>query len=126
PADAVDASVHVGAGRTPGLPDLPDQQQRKQVAVLGELVEGGAHLGLALDERNAAPRLVLRGGGSYGLLGGRPGEHRWSRDTAAVDGRARRARLAVAMPASVPQVADPVLVERLWGDLTGTGVRFSP
>ena len=43
PADAVEPAVDVRAGQPPRLADLPDEQQREQVAVLGHRVDRRGH-----------------------------------------------------------------------------------
>jgi pimeloyl-ACP methyl ester carboxylesterase len=59
PPDSVDAAVDVGAGETPGLADLPDEQQRQEVAVLDQRVDRVGHPRPALVQFDAGPQRVL-------------------------------------------------------------------
>lgn len=115
PADAVDGPVHVGLGQAPGFAYLPDQEQGEEFAVLGEGVEGGRYAGAAFGERDVAPGAVLVEGRPYGLASGRGVEPGRAGEGGAVDGAGGGEGAAVLVPGAGPEVAGPVVRERLGG-----------
>ncbi len=122
PLDAGDGAVDRLHRLRPRLADLPDQQQREEVAVGVEGLDGTAGAGLALGERHRRPLLVLDDRGAERLRGHGRRQHRGTDDLRAVDGRDRGLRAAGVAPGATPQVAQVALGEGLGGHRPGSFV----
>jgi len=59
PPHAIDAAVHVRAGESPGLADLPDEEECEQIAVLDQPVHRLRDACAPLVEVDVRPELVL-------------------------------------------------------------------
>ena len=121
PPDPVDAALDIGTSQTPGLADLPDQQEGQELVVLAERIDRLRDPGPALIEIDLRPEVVLATGeldrrNRLVLIDhGRPGDGR------AVNGIHVVPRDPDAAPLPTGQVAQPVRVERL-----GRGLRAAP
>ena len=126
PAHPAHGAVNRGQRLAPGLADLPDQQQREQLAVLFEQVHATGDAGPPLIQVDPGPLLVLGVGRGHGLQGLAELEHRRPGDRLAVDGAGGLGRITGRLPVTVPQVAYPISLERFRSDLTCTPVGILP
>ena len=126
PADPVDAAVDIGTGQTPGLADLPDQQEGEQLVVLAQGIDRRRDPGSALVEIHLRPEVVL----ATGELDGRDRlvviDQRWPGDGRAVDGVDVVPGDPDAAPLPPGQVPQPVRVEGLGRGLRAAPVRLPP
>ena len=126
PAHAVQRPVDVGAGQPPRLADLPDQQQRQQIAMRGQRVDRLGDARLALVQADLRPVAVLLAGSGDGLDRRIEVDTRRAGDRGAVDRRHVVARGAHPPPLAVHEVAEPVGVEGLGGHVHASGVGLPP
>ena len=121
PTHPVDAAVDIGGGETPGLADLPDQQEGEQLVVLAQRIDGSRDPGAAFVEIHLRPDVVL----ATGELDGRNRlvviDQRRAGDRRAVDGIDVVPRDPDAAPLPTGEVPQAVRVERL-----GRGLRAAP
>ena len=121
PTDPVDAAVDIGRGETPGLADLPDEEEGEQVVVLAQRVDCSRDPGTAFVEIHLRPDVVLAtgeldGGNRLVVI-----DQRRAGDRRAVNGVDVVPWDSDPAPLPTGQVAQAVRVERL-----GRGLRAAP
>ncbi|CAB5002400.1 unannotated protein [freshwater metagenome] len=126
PVDAIERAIDIGAGEAPRLADLPDQQQREQIAMLAHRCDRAADPLTALVEPDLHPFGVLAHGAIDGLDRLVMVDARRAFDLHAIDWIAMLARHACPHPFAADEVADPVGIEGLRSDRDASGVGLRP